>query len=621
MKIWRLKAPGGSSAARWMQWRTNTSGLRMPRFAVSSGVTAAFAVTLILLLGVAAAYAQLPEPKAHTFPLGGNRAAVWVVAQLHILFAAFILGAPIFIVVSEILGWLSGENYAARYRYERQAKEVTKVTVILYSMTALTGGLFIFVLLATYPQSTAWLINHFFAVFAIIYPLLFIAETIILYLYWYTWDALQGPKKGRHIALGALLNIVGLVTLFVIDGPTSFMNTPVKSAEGLDLKTFIETTATLWDKFDNDTWWPLNIHRTVGNVLFGRFIAVLIAAYMYLASKTDEDRAFYDWFGFVGNMIGVGALLVLPFAGYLLAYELCDYDASICPYMMADQLSMFFEMQGAMVGLIFLASNYYIWLSMKRIEGIERIRMSLATLLLMVSVPVVFMMVWTKFPIPDKMAFIIPAVYVGAWLLIGKIILWTVSSQTMVKVAFLMVIIGNAIWMTPHAFVATQALAPDDGSLSLPHGEVSLGFITISWDMLALMPAKNAAAFTLVFVTIINYIMYNRALRNGRIIWGKIDFVSQFVLVFLAFSAIWTMGLMGVVRELTRKYFHVFNLQYDFTPESFTPTLAYSSWLITGITVTFYIIVSFAIVLTLRTGKDKAVAEVPKWVPVPAGAK
>ena len=44
--------------------------------------------------------------------------------------------------------------------------------------------------------------------------------------------------------------------------------------------------------------------------------------------------------------------------------------------MMADQLSMFFEMQGAMVGLIFLASNYYIWLSMKRIEGVERVRMT-----------------------------------------------------------------------------------------------------------------------------------------------------------------------------------------------------------------------------------------------------
>src|SRR5213080_3138324 len=571
----------------------------------------------LLLVWAAAAYAQLPEPQAHNFPWGGNRAAVWVVGQLHILFAAFILGAPIFIVVSEILGWKSADG-----RYERLAKEVTKVTVILYSMTALTGGLFIFVLLATYPQLTAWLINHFFAVFAVMYPLLFIFETIVLYLYWYTWDALQGPKKLRHIALGVLLNIIGLATLIVIDGPTAFMNTPAKFAEGgMDLRTFIETTATLWDKMNNYSWWPLNIHRFVGNVMFGGFIAGLIAAYLYLAAKNDEDRAFYDWFGFVGNMIGVGALLVLPFAGYLLAYELCDYDASICPYMMADQLSMFFEMQGAMVGLIFLASNYYIWLSMKRIEGIERIRMSLATLLLMVSVPVVFMMVWTKFPIPDKMAFIIPAVYVGAWLLIGKIIPWTVSSQTMVKVAFLMVIIGNAIWMTPHAFVATQALAPDDSSLSLPHGEVSLGFITISWDMLALMPAKNAAAFTLVFVTIVNYILYNRAIRQGRIQWGKIDFISQFVLVFLAFSAIWTMGLMGAVRELTRKYFHVYNLQYDFTSEAFTPTLAYSSWLITGITLTFYLVVSFAILLTLRMGKEKVHVEAPKGMPVVAGAE
>jgi cytochrome bd-type quinol oxidase subunit 1 len=581
-----------------------------------SGVRKVILLVVGLLLVGTAAYAQLPDPKPHEFPIGGNRAAVWVVAQLHILFAAFILGAPIFVVVSEILGWKNRDG-----RYERLAKEVTKVTVILYSMTALTGGLFIFVLLATYPQLTAWLINHFFAVFAVMYPLLFIAETIVLYLYWYTWDALQGPKKGRHIALGVLLNVIGLATLIVIDGPTSFMNTPVKSAEGLDLKTFIETTATLWDKMNNYSWWPLNIHRTVGNVVFGGFITGLIAAYMYMAAKSEEERAFYDWFGFVGNLIGVGALLVLPFAGYLLAYELCDYDASICPYMMSDQLSMFFEMQGAMVGLIFLASNYYIWLSMKRIEGLDQIRMRTTTLVLMASIPVVFMLLWTKYPIPDKLAFILPVCWVALFLIAGRFLTWTVPAQTLVKVAFLMVIVGNAIWMTPHAFVATQALAPDDGSLSLPHGELSLGFITVDWGMLALMPAKNAAAFTLVFVTICNYILYNRALQRGRIVWGKIDFVAQFVLVFLAFSAIWTMGLMGAVRELTRKYFHVFNLQYDFTPESFTPTLAYSSWVITGITLTFYIVVSFAIVLTLRTGKDKAHAEAPKGAPVTAGAK
>ena len=39
-------------------------------------------------------------------------------------------------------------------------------------------------------------------------------------------------RKARHIALGVLLNLIGMITLFVIDGPTSFMNTPVK-AEGI----------------------------------------------------------------------------------------------------------------------------------------------------------------------------------------------------------------------------------------------------------------------------------------------------------------------------------------------------------------------------------------------------
>ncbi|HKW86124.1 MAG TPA: cytochrome ubiquinol oxidase subunit I [Nitrospiraceae bacterium] len=566
--------------------------------------------SLLMILGLlavygTAAYAQVPSAPVAEFPYTGNRTAVWIVAQLHILFAAFILGAPIFVVISEWLGYRKQDP-----RYDRLAKEVTKVTVILYSMTALTGGLFIFVLLATYPQFTTWLINHFFLIFAVIYPLLFIAETIVLYLYFYTWDAWKGEMKGRHIALGVLLNIIGTVTLFVIDGPTSFMNTPAKAAEGLSLVEYIQT-ASLWDKVYNYSWMPLNLHRLVGNVTFGGFIAGLIAAYMYMAAKDEQERSYYDWMGFVGNLIGVGALLFLPFMGYLLSFELCDYDASICPYMMADQLSMFFEMQGAMVGLIFLASNYYIWLSMKRIEGVERVRMSALTVLVMVATPFVMTYVWTVFPAPDPMSLTVLIPMVLAPLILGKIIpplgRITVSSRTCIKVGFLMVVVGNAIWMTPHGFVATQALSTEQ--LELPS----------DWGFLALMPAKNSAAFTLIFVTVVNYILYNRAIRQGTIVWGKIDFASQFVLIFLAFSAIWTMGLMGAVRSLVRKYFHTYNLMPDFTAESFTPTLSYAAWWITAITLAFYIVVSFAIVVTLRVSEVKAHA--PGVKPVPAGAK
>jgi cytochrome bd ubiquinol oxidase subunit I len=555
---------------------------------------------LFLALGTAA-YAQVPSAPSVEFPYTGNRTGVWIVAQLHILFAGFILGAPIFIVISEWLGYRKQDP-----RYDRLAKEVTKVTVILYSMTALTGGLFIFVLLATYPQFTTWLINHFFLIFAVIYPLLFIGETIVLYLYFYSWDALKGEKKGRHIAIGVLLNLIGTITLFVIDGPTSFMNTPAKATEGISLVDFIQT-APLWDKIFNYSWIPMNLHRLVGNVTFGGFIAGLIAAYMYMGAKKEEDRAYYDWMGFVGNLIGVGALLFLPFMGYLYAYELCDYDASICPYMMADQLSMFFEMQGAMVGLIFLGSNYYIWLSMKRVEGVERVRMSLLTVLVMIALPFVMTYTWTLFPAPDpkSLAVLIPLILIPV--VLGRLVPLTVSSRTVIKVGFLMVVIGNAIWMTPHGFVATQALSTEH--LELPS----------DWSWLALMPAKNSAAFTLVFVTVVNYILYNRAIRQGTIVWGKIDFAAQFVLVFLAFSMIWTMGLMGAIRSLLRKYFHTYNLVPDFTSESFTPTLSYSAWTVTGITLAFYLVVSFAIIVTLRTSEAKAA--VPEGKPVPAGAK
>jgi hypothetical protein len=552
---------------------------------------------LVLFAGVA--YAQTSDTPSVEFSYTGNRTAVWIVAQLHTLFGAFVLGAPIFIVISEWLGYRKQD-----LRYDRLAKEVTKVTVILFSMTALTGGLFIFVLLAAYPQFTTWFINQFYLVFAVFYPLLFISGAIVLYTYFYMWDAWKGEKKGRHIALGVLLNLIGMTLLFVIDGPTSFMNTPVK-AEGLSPQDLL-ATATLWDKIANQTWMPLNLHRIDGNVAFGGFVTGLIGAYMYMGAKSQEERAYYDWMGFSGNLIAVGATLFQPFTGLLLAYEMCDYDFSFCPYMMADQLSMFFEMQGAMIGLMFLAINYYVWLSLKRIEGVEKVRITILAPIVMVAFPFVMMVVMNYYWIPDPMslAFLLPLALSP---FLGRFIPFTVSARTVIKIGFLMVLVGDAIWLTPHGFAATGAKMAAE--VELPE----------AWNFLGTMPAKLSAMFTLVFVTVVNYFLYNRAIKRGTILWGKIDFTSQFVLIFLAFASIWTMGLMGAVRSLVRKYFHTYNLIPDFSAESFTPTLSYSAWWITGITVMFFTVVSFAVIVSLRPSESKG--HVSEGRPVPARAK
>src|SRR3972149_3786413 len=623
------------------------------------GIHASKGFVLLLLAGlcllgmVPPALGQMTEIlRPSEFPYLGNRVAVWVVAQLHILFAAFILGAPVFVVISEWLGVRQNDP-----RYDRLAKEVTKVTAILYSMTALTGGFFVLVLVVLYPNLTAWLFNHFFPIMAITYPLLFIAETIVLSLYWYTWDTLKGEKKGRHLAIGVLLNLIGIVTLFVIDAPTAFMNTPVKATEelGMSLRDYVETTATFWDKVNNFSWMPLNFHRLVGNITFGGFITGLIAAYMYMGSKTEEEKAYYDWMGFVGNFIGIGALLFLPLAGYVYGSEFYDYDASIGPYMMGDQLSMYVEMQGGMVGLIFLASAYYIWLSLKRIEiqdysatvtkrlvagvlsrlvpglgqfynrqwvkglaflatqaaGLRAIFYSVAPhweeglglLLLLFLFPIAIQIASSSHALRYGQAeapaggFLVLPVRLFAALLLGLEKLCLKRREGVIKLAFVVLLFGNAIWMTPHAFVGSVS-ALTDGT----YEEVSLPG---EWDFLALMPAKNSAAASMVLMILLSFILYTRAIRRGRIQWGKIDFSSQFALIFLAFSAIWTMGLMGVVRSSLRKYFHIYDLVPDLSPDSFTPTLADASILITILTVVFFGIVSLAIWLAIGTAKDK----------------
>jgi cytochrome bd-type quinol oxidase subunit 1 len=469
-----------------------------------------------------------------TFPLFGNRVIVWILSQLHLNFAAFILGAPIFIVICEWIGWRRRDP-----RYERLAKEVTKVTAVAYSLTALTGGFFVFLLIGLYPKVSTFLFTYFYAVWMALYPTLFILETLVLYTYWYSWDRLQA-RKGLHILIGVLLNLVGTLTMFLMNGITAFMNTPVKAYE----------TATFWQRMNSFTWWPLNIHRFIANVTFGGFIAGLVAAYLYLAAKDEEDRAFYDWMGFVGNLIGLASFMLLAFPGYLYGYEIYQYDASLGIYLMSDRLSMFFEMQGILIGGLFLAGNYYIWLSMKRIQGAER--------------------------------------FAG-----------------FIKAGFALILVCNAIWVTPRHWFATMIVEPG----MLPAGMTEADLIARMelpphLGFLALMPAKNMAAALTILVTLANYVLYRIALRRGEIRWGEIDPRAQYALIFLAFTAIWTMGLMGAVRSLMRKHYHIYLVMVDQTAEAYTPTLAFSSLLVTLISLAFFVALSFIIWLSLKVGKE-----------------
>src|SRR5215467_15163407 len=87
----------------------------------------------------------------------------------------------------------------------------------------------------------------------------------------------------------------------------TFQASPVVIAEGTDLQ---RAWAATW----NPTWWPVNIHRLIANVVLGGFMCGAYAGVRYLAAQTPEERDHYDWMGYVGNFIGVFGMLPLPFA-------------------------------------------------------------------------------------------------------------------------------------------------------------------------------------------------------------------------------------------------------------------------------------------------------------------
>src|SRR5438552_15219957 len=98
------------------------------------------------------------------------------------MFAAFVLGVPMFAVVTEAIGIFGGDE-----RYDKLSKEFTRLLLVAYSATAIWGAVLVFFLTTLYPKF--W--NHMdeiFHVYMWIYAGLFFVESFTLYLYYYGWD-------------------------------------------------------------------------------------------------------------------------------------------------------------------------------------------------------------------------------------------------------------------------------------------------------------------------------------------------------------------------------------------------------------------------------------------------
>jgi cytochrome bd-type quinol oxidase subunit 1 len=565
-------------------------------------MTALVPVLLLGVTGVALGQTTTvdPSPAYRTFPVIGSRLAVWGAAQLHLNFAAFILGVPIFAVIVEFVGWRTREP-----RYDWLAHEFMKLTFAAFSATALLGGALTFFLLTLYPRFFGYLAGIFGPTMWV-YAGLFFLETFTLYLYYYGWEWLSGPRKGLHLTLGVLLNLWGTALLFVANSWVTFMVSP----GGVD-----ETgrLTSLWAAIENYTWMPINVHRLIANVTFGGAIAAAYAAVRFLGAKSDEERARYDWMGYVGNFVALSSLLFLPFAGYWLGREIYAFNQTMGITMMGGFMSWLWVVQAMLIGVLFLGSNYYLWLGMERIPGSERYRKFVPYMLMVLAVG---FMVWATprtLVVTLEESRAMGGAHHPVLGVLGVMSAKNTAVNLMILTTFLSFLLyrrANKVTTKPWAktgmtvqgvlFGVAAAVVTFYGVYGyFVESIVRIGFSV--YQVLAVLAA-------IVLIMAIDLPLFRGAEATGSIRWGQIAARSQYVLILLAVTFTWLMGLMGFARSGIRQHWHVYGVIRDTSPEAWTPALGYAAKMISVVTIIFFVLVMLIFWLGGLGEKRKAAA-------------
>src|SRR6266511_2679755 len=488
-------------------------------------------------------------PAYRDFPLIGSRTAVWIAAEIHLMFAAFVLGVPMFAVVTERIGIVGKEP-----RYARLSKEFTRLLLVAYSATAIWGAVLTFFLATLYPRFFAYL-TAIFGSSMWAYAGLFFLESFTLYLYYYGWDRWKhGRAKWGHWTLGILLNVWGTIVMFIANSWLTYMMSPPRDITAQTAPGSIK----LWHAMANATWMPINVHRLIANVVFGGAIVGAYASYRFLAATSDEERAHYDWMGYVGNFIAISAL----------------------------------------IAVLFLAGNYYLWVGMGRIPGAERFRPYTKWLL---AVLVLGAIVWgtphTMIADSRELAAMGGShhPFLGA---LGVMSAKNTAVNLMILTTFLSFLMyrrANIRTVVPWARTGTFVQA---GMFALAAAVVLFfgirgyfveAIVRIGFSVYQVLAVLSC----IVFVTVIDVLMARGAQSLGAIRWGQMPPRSQYALFILAVTFTWLMGLMGFARSGIRQHWHVFQVIQDTTRYAATPALGYAAIMISICVLIFLSLVAF----------------------------
>ncbi|ODS31560.1 MAG: subunit 1 of alternative cytochrome bd quinol oxidase (CydA) [Candidatus Scalindua rubra] len=640
----------------------------------------AFTIFLIIIfIALASSYgiAQVGEEVVQYRNFFGvdARIVVWIIAELHLMFAAFVLGVPIFAVIVEIIGAKSND-----IKYDNLAREFTKLLSAAFATTASLGGLLAFVLYGLYPGFLRYMTDVFHS-FMFVYALCFFGEAFCLYGYYYSWDLLLRKGKWFHITLGIFLNLFGMVLMFLANSWATFMMIPA----GIDMETGKVTS--LYHAFYNPLWMPMNIHRLIANVAFGGFVVGAYAAIKFMGTKTDGEKAHYDWMGYIGNFIGLSAFIPLSFVGYWLGREIYSASPVMGNIMMGGAFSWMFIIQAILIGMLFIGGNYYLWNGMGRIKGAERYTKYIKYINIIIFCCFAVWLTPHNLPLSGEERALIGEEYHPFSKFFGVMAAKNAVVNLLILSTFFSFLLyrrankGEIMPFSSHGSSARIALIITAGlcTVFLSWYAVELiglelednikryvsplivclviqicaiivsilitfanrgkfaqaflfgmttsiaviymayyGFVVMGKANLVLrylsVSQVSVVLSCLITNAIIDVFLFKNAKEVGGISWGKIPLRAQYALLLLCIAIVTLMGLMGFIRSGLRMNWHIYGFMQDTSAGVFTPTIAYMGWIICLIVLLFLGLVTFVFWLAGIAEKKE------KHVFVPTGA-
>ena len=358
----------------------------------------------------------------------------------------------------------------------------------------------------------------------------------------------------------------------------------------------------VWDAVCNFTWMPINVHRIIANVAFGGSIAAAYAAFKFLQAKTDEERAHYDWMGYIGNFVAISAFLPTFLPGHRLAKEIYAYSQTLGLTMRAAAFSWLFIIQAVLIGNLFRGQL----LPLAR-HGAGRGGQSFQKFIryLLITIVLCFM-VWATPRSIIAHGLEVRAMRGSAHPILGFLGVMS-AKNTAVNILILTTFMSFLLYrrtgkVASVAWAKTGHVAQLSIFAAVAIFVIFLGvygyFVEATVRIGLSVPQVLSVLFAMVSITAIDIFLFRGAKKTGELRWGKIPAISQDALIFIAVTFTWLMGLMGYVRSGLRQHWHVYGVIRDQSADAFTPTLGFATQVVSATVLAFFLLIGFVFWIT-----------------------